>query len=242
VQKRTVPWQDRTLAASFAYSWQEVKELPPPIAAAEARLAARELARADLSRQLSRLPASEPPPGEIRESNLLDFATRQPSFAPLIEAAILSAEESVALPGDGRGTVELKLPLESLAKSLLNAGGGFRAESAVIEKAGPTAIAARAASSLAEQQLLRDILARPVAKGKTWEQWVRENPANLRLFQEAISKRRTVTSEPRKNAKGEQEFFVEYEVDLRELKRLARRYKVKAAPSPNLALPPEVRQ
>ncbi|MBI1292161.1 hypothetical protein GC173_13115 [bacterium] len=224
-QAREVPWAGQTLRASAPFELAAKEGLTAPISAGEARVEARQVALTELARQLSRLPASEPPPGEAVESNVGDFATRQPQFAVKVEEQLLAAEEVVRLvPEEGRGQVELALPLSALAAELLKSGGGFRKGDKLSEAIGPRGIAARKANTEAEDKLLRAVLATRIDDKRTVQDWVREEPVNRRMLLETLSKKKTVVGEARPVSAGstDEEFVVEFEVDLKQLIDAAR--------------------
>jgi hypothetical protein len=179
----------------------------------------------ELARQLSRLPAAEPPPGESVQSNIADFAARQPQFAQRVQEELLAAQESVRLvPEEGRGQVELALPLARLAEDLLKSGGGYRKGDQLAEAIGPRGIAARQATTEAEEKLLLAVLETKIDEKLTVGEWLRSEPANRRVLLEAFAKKKTIIGEARPRTDGTEgeEFVVEFEVDVTTLLDVAR--------------------
>ena len=224
-QAREVPWAGQTLRATAPFPLKATEGLDTPMAAAEARVLARQQALTDLARQLSRLPAAEPPPGESVQSNVGDFARRQPQFAVAIEAELLKAEETVRLvPAEAQGQVEVSLPLKSIAEELLRSGGGYRKGDKTAEAIGPRGIAARRATEEAEEKLLREALATRISDTMTVQEWVLSEPGNRQLLVETVQKKKTLVGEARPTADdpAAEEFVVELELDMTPVLEAAR--------------------
>jgi hypothetical protein len=134
-----------------------------------------------------------------------------------VEEQLQRATEEVRLvPGEQRGQVEFTLPLNEIAEHLLKSGGGFRRGDQLAEAIGPRGIAARRANDIAEDQLLRAVLATQIKPDMTIEQWLRFDPLNRRRLLEAMESKKTLTGEarPREDGQPGEEFVVEFEVDL----------------------------
>lgn len=224
-QAREVPWAGQTLRATALFPLKPANGLDTPMAAAEARIVARQQALSDLARQLSRLPAAEPPPGESVQSNVGDFARRQPQFSRIVETELLKAQETVRLvPAESQGQVEVALPLQSIAEELLRSGGGYRKGDKTAEAIGPRGIAARRATDEAEEKLLRAALATPINKTMTVQEWVLSEPSNRQLLVETVQKKKTLVGEARPSAEDPltEEFVVELELDMTPVLEAAR--------------------
>lgn len=223
-QARVVPWSGQTLRASATFVLPAPQDGEPGLPTGVARLRAREAAIDSLARQLGRLPGAEAPPGETRESNVEQLARRHPALTRAIERELLAATESVRYaPEERRGLVELELPLANVARSVLEVGGGFRREDRVVEAIGPSALALRRAAAEAERELMESIVEARLDSKRTWAQWLRENPLHLQEFLKALQENRKILqSGPDPASENENEYVVEYEVDLEPLRKSIR--------------------
>lgn len=219
-QKRTLPWDKLVLTASTDYA----RQVPDGMAASEgitpglwaggARLKARDAATLDLSRQLAKLPASEAPPGESRELNLEQFASRRPELNAMLREKLRAAvKEEVQNPDAPKAQLTLTLPLRDIAQAVLDQGGGFRPDQAMTTALGPRARAQAAAKSQAEQALMRDLLTRSVDGKTTFAQWADQSPDNRAKILRALAQAHVVRSQEMTKADGTKEWVHEVELD-----------------------------
>ncbi|MCC6546874.1 hypothetical protein IT570_06865 [Candidatus Sumerlaeota bacterium] len=219
-QKRTLPWDKLTLKASADFPRRMPENVPPlegvtpGLWAAGARLKARDSALLDLSRQLAKLPACEAPPGEAAELNLQQFASRRPELNALLRETMQSGvKEETQNPDTAASQLTLTMPLQEIAREVLNQGGGFTPAQAVSTNLGPRARAQAAAKSQAEQALLRDLLSRKLDKDTTYAQWADKSPQNRQKVLTALSQAHLIRSQEVTDASGRKEWVHELELD-----------------------------
>ncbi len=228
-QKRTLPWDKLTLTASVDYEVKlpesEFKSVgvTPGLWAAGGRLKAREAALADLAQQLARLPASEPPPGELSKLNLEDFAARRPELVALLAEQLRTATtEKVQQDEYGKAQLTLEFPVAVVAKQVLERGGGFTPGDAVTSTFGPRARAQAMAKSEAEQKLLRELLPRQATSKQTYAQWVDRYPQNRQRLFSQLAQSRVLRSEETTEADGGKKWVYEIEFDAASLQKYIR--------------------
>lgn len=224
-QMRTLPWADVVLESRIDYRLLPDKsddELPG-LHAAAARLEARQKAREDLAHQLSRLIASEAPPGETTDLTLLDFSRRRSGFDAIIRDELTKAEERVVPTREGEASLELRLPLRHLADEVLSQGGGFSSERRIAQELNPRRRAMQQAEQDARSELLRKTLDYRLPDGTTIFEWVRRDPANQQFLVDSLKRARVVRSEQHRNASGQDDWLVELQYDASELRQQARR-------------------
>lgn len=220
-QRRSLPWNNLTLTATADFDTTIPEEgftdvsLTPGIWAAGLRLAARDEAMQDLSRQLARLPAAEALPGERVDMNLADFALRRTAVGKNIKEALeKETVETIRREPGGRTLLTLELPLQGVARLVLDQGGGFSPQAAISNDYGPRARAQSAAIAKVRDDLLRRILTEPLGGGETIADWVTRSQINRQRLIASIADARIVRSEARKTASGSDKWVMEIEYDL----------------------------
>ena len=177
----------------------------------------------DLAQQLARLPASEPPPGELSKLNLEDFAARRPELAALLAEQLRTATtEEVQQDENGRAQLTLELPVADLAKQVLERGGGFTPGDAVTSTFGPRARAQAMAKSEAEEKLLRELLPRQATSKQTYAEWVDRYPQNRQRLFSQLAQSRVLRSEETTEADGGKKWVYEIEFDAASLQKYIR--------------------
>lgn len=226
-QRRQIPWTNRELRANVRIELPIQQDGAPlediALRAATLRLGARESARADLARQLGRLPAAQPPPGESRDRNLEEFAKARPGMDDVLRARIEAAAESESSAGDNVVLLELRLPLAPIAEEVVRRGGGFDPETPLAAGFGPRARAAAAAQAQANRSLLEQVVALQATGDVTVARWIGYDPTNRVQLDEALKAVRVVRSELLAAEGNKPERWVhEVEFDAKPLLRLVR--------------------
>ena len=197
--ERNIPWSNRTLRANARVELPVLDgEMNPetdlPLRAGITNLRARDAARADLAAQLARLPAAQPPPGELNDRNIETFAANRPRLAEAILEQIRSAEPTSRKVADNQLLVELTLPLGPLADAVLAHGGGFNNDTEIGNRFGPRQRGAAAAERQASRELLRQLLEHRATDDVTIGEWVRWDSTNPIQLEEALASIKVVKS------------------------------------------------
>ncbi|MCC5877733.1 MAG: hypothetical protein JJU11_16045 [Candidatus Sumerlaeia bacterium] len=227
-QRRIIPWSNRELKTSTRYRLpvgeETGGELSIGIVGASRRLAAREVIFSDLSRQLSTLDASEPPPGERGNRSLGQFARNRPALQARLNEILQAVEEVSVFTDEGRVMVEATLPLKEVAEVVLSHGGGFLPDGPVGTEFGPRQRAAITAEREATSRIMRKISDYELNRdGLTVREWLLEDPMNARTLREHLNNIRMTRSEreverPRGSEEEKEFWVVEMEFDAKPLR------------------------
>ncbi|CAN5469062.1 hypothetical protein BH09SUM1_BH09SUM1_21510 [soil metagenome] len=216
---RVIPWADIVLRAGANYQ----TDSKSPAAAAAARLRARDEVLANIARQLSKLPASEPPPGDEQDLNVRDFAARRSGMDDYLRSALEETSETATPGPNGYVILTRELPLDTIARRVLDSGGGFAPNNPLVLNIGPMQRAAQQAEEKAQSEVLQQLLAKKATSRTTYGDWVRALPGNRQILVQALHDDSKVTKRGREKNGDKDIWLMELEFDSTALQKIVKK-------------------